>query len=56
MFDLKSFIKRGLLAGYASGQFSAAYISVKCDEFLSKGLLTEQDVEDIASETGLNDA
>lgn len=51
MFNLREWLVENILSGYASGQFSREYISLKSTDYLLKGVLTEADVALIAEAT-----
>ena len=47
MFDLKAWLKEGLISGYKSGEFSRPYVITTTVSYVSKGLLTELDAAEI---------
>ena len=47
MFDFKSWLKQGLIDGYASGEFSRPAVIVMTANYISKGMLTEADAAEI---------
>lgn len=47
MFDLKAWLKEGLISGYKSGEFSRPYVITTTVSYVSKGLLTEADAAEI---------
>lgn len=48
MFDLKSWLVRGLVDGYKGGYFSRPYVTTKTADYIVSGLLTEADAAQIS--------
>lgn len=49
MFDLSKWAMEGLASGYATGEFSFARITELSIGYLTKGVLTQAQVEEIAA-------
>ncbi len=49
MFDIKEFIKTNLVNGVKNGAFAKEYAGILAVNYLSKGMLTETDVEEVAT-------
>ena len=47
MFDLKEWVKSGLIQGYESGEFSRPGIITMTANYIIRGLLTEADAAEI---------
>lgn len=47
MFNLKAWLKEGLISGYKSGEFSRPYVITTTASYISKGMLTEADAAEI---------
>lgn len=47
MFDLKEWVKNGLIQGYESGEFSRPGIITMTANYIIRGLLTEADAAEI---------
>lgn len=47
MFNLSEYIKRNLIEGFKDNTFSESKIMQLCIGYLTKGLLTEEDIADI---------
>lgn len=47
MFDLKEWVKGGLIQGYASGEFSRPGVITMTANYIIRGLLTEADAAEI---------
>lgn len=47
MFNLKDWLKEGLISGYKSGEFSRPYVITTTASYISKGVLTEADAAEI---------
>lgn len=50
MFDLKSFIVRNLVNGVKNGTFTREYANITAVNYLSKGMLVEENLIDIDSQ------
>ncbi|MDD4564762.1 MAG: hypothetical protein PHE79_04725 [Eubacteriales bacterium] len=48
MFNLSQWLKESMISGVAKGQVSLAYVAIKAEEYLSRGIFTEADVQEIA--------
>ncbi len=51
MFNLKTWIKEGIIEGFKSGEFSKPKITELTANYLIKGIFTEDDAEKIAAAT-----
>lgn len=51
MFNLKNWIKEGIIEGFKSGEFSKPKITELTANYLIKGIFTEDDAEEIATAT-----
>lgn len=47
MFNLKDWLKEGLISGYKSGEFSRPYVITTTVSYIAKGILTELDAAEI---------
>ena len=47
MFDLKAFIVKNIVNGIKNGTFSKEFGNIMAVNYLAKGILTEDNVEDI---------
>lgn len=56
MFDLKSWLVKGIVAGYKGGYFSLPYVTVMTSNYIVSGLLTEADAAAISAECDAWDA
>lgn len=51
MFNLRTWIKEGIIEGFKSGEFSKPKITELTANYLIKGIFTEDDAEEIAAAT-----
>lgn len=47
MFNLKEWLKEGIIGGYQSGEFSRPKIITLTGDYIAKGMLTEADAAEI---------
>lgn len=47
MFNLKDWLKEGIIDGYHSGEFSRPAIITMTANYIARGMLTEADAEEI---------
>ena len=52
MFDLTGFIKENLINGFANGSFAKEQVNIFSVNYMTKGLLTEEDIIEI--DTAIN--
>ena len=48
MFNLATWLKESMISGVTKGQVSLAYVAIKSEDYLSRGVFTEGDVQEIA--------
>ncbi|WP_027399861.1 hypothetical protein [Anaerovorax odorimutans] len=49
MFDLREWLKSNMVEGVTTGQVSLPFTAMKATDYLAKGILTNEDVEYIAT-------
>lgn len=47
MFNLSAWLKESLIQGVVKGEVSLAYVAVKTEDYLTRGIFTETDMTEI---------
>lgn len=47
MFNLSSWLKESMINGVVKGQVSLAFVAVKTEDYLTRGIFTEADVAEV---------
>jgi len=48
MFNLAEWLKASMISGVVKGQVSLAFVAVKSEDYLSRGIFTEADIAKVA--------
>ena len=50
MFVLKNWLKEVMINGVVKGEISLAYVAIKSEDYLRRGVFTEADVQEVAEQ------